>query len=659
VVDNAIVVIEAIYSHLSHERRVKKAVQDALKEVGPAVTASTLTTLAVFLPIIFVPGLAGQVFRDLSLTVIFTLIFSLLVAFTLIPMLIYKILGTELFVFKLLNLLLKPVELVVAPIGKGLGGVYRTVITPLSAKASLRLLLIVAVVIGFVASLGLQPPTEFFPETAQENYRIVIVPPAGQTLSETNRAVTEVETKVGKVAHVKSFSTRVAPDEAVVLVKLESATHGPAVMREFRQVLKLTPGIREYEVSSVSPLDALEAGEKGDVVVKIGGADLDVLADLAGKVEDAIRAVPGVGALANSVGEGGREFHVVIRRTEAGERGLTVRDIADQVEAALAGREATKVSLAERLDGYVVRLPGGVRREGVSLSGERSIVLSLPIGEVRSEEQLKSLGIQTPAGDKVALRSVADVVVRRGPTQIIREERQRIVHVSVEKEADVALGTLIGSLSNAGGTGRLDRDRFALPDGYELSLGGSGKEMQESFRYLKYALAMAILLVYMVMASQFESLLHPFVIMFSVPISLIGAFLALYLGKANLSLTGFIGIIMLAGIVVNNAIILIDYINILRARGMNRGDAVVQAGMTRLRPIFMTTLTTVLGMAPMALGLGAGAELYRPLALVVIGGLLFSTVLTLVFIPAVYCVLDDFADLLGLIRFRIAALFGK
>jgi len=780
VVDNAIVVIEASFAHLAHERRVKKAIVEAVQEVRAPVVASTLTTLAVFLPIAFVPGIAGQVFRDLSFTVTYSLIFSLIVAFTLIPMLTNAMLSRDITLFKWLNLipeLLFSKILRLTDFGRATTVVYQWLLKGILRTWYTRLAVLAGVVVLFVLSFRLMPPSEFFPDTAQKEYEVVVETPTGSTLDFTDQKVAAAEDVISRsvqplpgasvsarlvsahkarivlnfekpvdktagIARIKNitgtfgvppgdirvragsllkllskqatrftatirlpadegtvrparegppadpaalvariagaleaqiakpavvFATTVTSGQARIIVSLDSPAHGAATAARIRKGLADIPEIT-YKVASISPLRALQAGTRGDIEIKVSGFRLDTLRDLAlGNEErhvkglvDIAAGVEGVLGVSTSVGQGSPEIHVLVDRRRAADLGLSVQEIADAIEIAVAGQKATDIETD---------------------AGTYDIRLSAGASQFRSEEDLHRLRIRTRRGAFVNLEDVAAVQRRRGPTAIVREERQRVEYVWLDKKRDVALGDLaarlmtpeesrfqksvkriktrLGMETEPARKAKAALDDFPLPEGYVMQLGGAGQAMKESFGYLVAALVIAILLVYMVMASQFESVIHPLTIMFSVPIALTGAFVGLWLSGDNLSITGLIGIIMLAGIVVNNAIILVDYTNILRARGQNRNEAIVQAGVTRMRPIFMTTMTTVLGMLPMALGFGAGAELYKPLAVVVIGGLSFCTVLTLVFIPTVYCLFDDVIDLIGFIRFRLSILFSS
>lgn len=640
-VDNAIVVIEAIFVNLSYDKRVRKAIINALKEVGAPVFSSTLTTLAVFLPIVFVPGLGGQVFKDLSYTIIFTLIFSLLVAFTLIPMLASKLLGSTFIGFRLVNSGLVFVLDNIFFVG-WFGGkvlyIYDKVIKFVIDKWHTRLVLIILVGFVFFFSLKFMPGSELFPPTAQKEYEILVETPTGFTLDKTDSIVKEIEGILNSEVRIVRYSTSLFPGNARLIIVFDSEENADFSAIKIRDRIESSVPDVSLKISSISPLQAIMGGSEGDIQIVISGEDLGELRNISQKIMAKLSDINWIVNLSSSVGEGYPEIHVTADRQKASDVGLTMKVIADTLEIAVGGQKATDVELP---------------------NGTHDIRLSAMSEDIASVSDIKTIPVKASSGRFVRVGEICNVESRKGPVTIIRDERQRVavIYVDVDKQNSMGLGDMISVLQNNAGNGVLDR--IDIPAGYSLKLGGSSAAMQESFKYLVYALAFAILLVYMIMASQFESLIHPLTILFSLPLSLIGAIMGLVISGSNLSVTAFIGIIMLAGIVVNNAIILIDYVNILRARGRDRNDAIIEAGKLRMRPIFMTTLTTVLGMLPMALGIGEGGELYQPLAIVVIGGLSVSTMLTLVFIPTMYCLFDDIQDLFGFIRFKMSAMFSK
>ncbi|MDF1811116.1 MAG: efflux RND transporter permease subunit [Verrucomicrobiales bacterium] len=656
VVDNAIVMTEAIFQKMSYERRIRKAVVEAISEIGPAIRASTLTTIAVFLPVVFVPGIAGQIFRDLSWVITYTLIFSMVVAFTLIPMLTFKVMDSKMGVFdgvnRIIGFLLQPLML----FGKGVSKLYKVVLSIVIESVAVRLLLILVMALAFTISVNMWPSAEFFPETKVESYRLVIRPRAGQTLESVDRASRLLEKKFTGVANLKDYNISVSPREVGVIAsfdKDEVKAGKVYPVKELRPVLdalnadpELGDAFLDHRLESLNPIQSLLGTNTGDILLKVSGRDLNVIREiLAGTDGDGgllgalmeQRDAFGIAGISR-IPKGVPERILKVKRDAAADRGLTLVDIADQVEVALSGKKATDIEIRNTTF---------------------DIILSSS-AKVSSEADILNLDIVSPSTGLIwKLGDVASLEAQLGAQQIDRIDRERVIMVPIfiDKES-IPLAEVVKKLGQPGGI--VEQAIAPYRDaGYRVSIGGASEAMNESLKYLLYAFIVAVVLVYMIMASQFESLIHPFTIMFAVPLSLIGAVIGLNLSGELVSLTAMIGIIMLAGIVVNNAIILIDYINILRARGQSRNEAIINAGLTRLRPILMTTFTTVLGMFPLALGYGTGAELYRPLAVVVVCGLSFSTLLTLVFIPAIYCFLDDVTDLLGFISFRITTLYTR
>jgi HAE1 family hydrophobic/amphiphilic exporter-1 len=339
----------------------------------------------------------------------------------------------------------------------------------------------------------------------------------------------------------------------------------------------------------------------------VRGFELDVLDALAARVADAVRGVPGVTDIDVSREAGIPQEELTINREKAADLGLSVRDVAEALETAIAGTQA-----------------GEFRSEGDA----HRILVQLADPEKLSIDEVLDLTLTTPAGEQVALRNVVATTSTRGPIQIERKDQQRLTSVTANYS-----GRDLGSVA------RDVRERLQSiprPPGYELRIAGNYEEQQAAFRELLLTLVMALALVYMVLACQYESLRDPLVVMFSVPVAAVGVLLTLFLTETTLNLQSWIGCIMLGGIVVNNAILLVDQAGQLRQAGMTTRDAAVEAGRRRLRPILMTTTTTILGLLPLALGIGEGADAQAPLARAVIGGLLFSTLVSLLLVPAVY-----------------------
>ncbi|MCG8525792.1 MAG: efflux RND transporter permease subunit, partial [Opitutales bacterium] len=360
--------------------------------------------------------------------------------------------------------------------------------------------------------------------------------------------------------------------------------------------------------------DGMSMGSSSPVNIEIRGDDFSELEKLGEKVTSIVKAVPGTREVSFSMEEGRPEIRLQIKRDKASSYGLTSTQIASAVRTSLSGSVATLY----RTNGDEVN----VRVEAMAKNKE-------------SLEDIKALQISTPFGTKIPLSQVVNFETVKGPTKITRDNQVR----SVSIRGDIA-GRDLQSVSRDIAEGIKE---VVVPSGYTIEFGGEQKEMTEAFMDLALALVLAILLVYMIMAAQFESLMHPFIIMFSIPLALVGAVLGLVITGRTFSVVAFIGLIMLAGIVVNNGIVMVDYINRLRRQGKERKEAILEAGSVRLRPILMTASTTILAMVPLAVNIGEGAEARAPLATVVVGGLAFGAILTLVVIPVVYTFVDDLA----------------
>jgi len=633
-VDNSIVVLENIYRYRQEGHSLWEAATAGAQEVAMAITASTLTTVIVFLPVVFVEGIASQIFRDLALTVTFSLLCSLLGALTLVPVLSYRLLAV-------LPAAGEPCTWPAkasAAVGGWLEGIrdlYRDV---LAWALGHRKAVIFGAFAVFVCSLALVPVigVEFLPGMDAGEISIEIDMPRGTALAETGRAAGRVESlcaslpevkttfvSVGSAEEMGGFGTSEA-DRARIRVQLaprrERERSTEAVAEEIRRRVAKIPGA-EIKVAAVDPKMAGMPTE-APVALTVRGKDLAELKRAAGLVAEEVRQVPGTRNVKTSLEEGKPEIEVRLDRARAASYGLGTAQVAQTLRTAVFGQVVTRYrSGGEELD-LRLRLVPGART---------------------SVQDLESLYIAAPNGVAVPLREIAELREVEGPSVIPRKDQTRVCYVTGDL-AGRPLGDVMKDIQ-----ARLAGLR--LPHGCEIIYGGEYKEMQESFSSLTFALLLGILLVYMVMASQFESLLHPFVIMFTMPLAVIGVVLGLALTGKTFNIAAFIGVIMLAGIVVNNAIVLVDYINTLRRRGMARREAILQAGPVRLRPVLMTALTTVLGMVPLALGIGTGAEADAPLAVAVIGGLTVATFLTLVVVPVVYTLFEDLGS-------RIQGWFG-
>lgn len=701
VVDDSIVVLENIAKKREHGMGILESALAGTREVGMAVTASTLTTVAVFFPLVFVEGVAGQLFRDQALTVSIAMVLSLLVAMTLIPMLaslkerdpsrmatptlpavplrasllqalrellrwpwrtrkplVVRALGwlltlpvrlllcAALLPLLLLAWLVPPLVYyssrtfarVGAPLGRGigraLGRVGDVLLAPyyLAAQGYRRLLpkalnrplyvlgtaaLLFALSVALVPTLGM----DLIPQLQQGRFEMTVRLPPGTALNDTDALVQDIQRAHHQNPHVASIYGVSGTGTRLDANPTESGENVG------RLLIAMKPGSRDREEQQVT--EALRAGMQrhpgADVKfsrpqlfsfatpleIEISGYELPAIERAAQELAARLAAQDRYVDIKSTVQEGYPEIQIRFDQERAAALGLTTRQIADQVVKKVRGEVATRYSFRDRKIDVLVRADAGDR---ASVSD---------IGEL----------IVNPLSERpVTLSSVAEVLSTEGPSQIHRTDQQRVAIVSA--------GLRYGDLRSA--VAEIERSLRAAPLGAGLGvrIGGQSEELQHSVASLVFALTLAVFLVYLVMASQFESLLHPFVIMFTIPLAMVGAVLALKLTATPLSVVVFIGLILLVGVVVKNAIILIDRINQLRAEGMPKRQAIAQAAESRLRPITMTTLATLLGFLPLAIGTGEGAEVRAPMAITVIGGLSVSTLLTLIVIPVVYDLLD-------------------
>jgi len=618
-VDNSIVVLESIVRHRRRGGDRAEAVVAGTHEVAQAVTASTLTTIAVFLPIFFVEGIARQIFEDQALTVTFALLVSLAVALTLTPML--AALGGR---AKEAAGAAVPSPAVGAmparpETGTAPGRARRVYTHLLDGALRHRLAILVAAVALFGGSLfGLRSlGADLIPAFAQGELRFALELPEGTPIEHTDRVVARIESAVAGVDGVARVFSNVGLDagangsardrrenHAELDVHLDGAVGRDG---EAAVAAAIRRRLEDFEAVRATLQRPTSFSLRAPVAVEIYGYDLAELARASDLVTEALQGVEGLRDVESSLQAGTPEVRVEFERDKLRAAGLELRAVTEGLRAKILGRVATDYKERDRQIDVLVR-SAGARRLGL--------------------DELNTLVVGHVDGRAVPLGSVAEIHMDRGPAEIERISQTRSVTVS---------GDLVGrDLASVGA--ELEQVLATLPvdAGITLEVAGQNDEMQSSLRSLEFAIALAVFLVYLVMASQFESLLDPLLILFTVPLALIGVTAALTLTATSVSVVVMIGGVMLAGIVVNNGIVLVDLIGQLRRRGLAVREAVLEAGATRLRPILMTTTTTVLGLVPLALGRGEGAELGAPLAVTVIGGLLVSTLLTLLVIPVLY-----------------------
>ncbi len=627
-VDNSIVVLENIY-RLREEglSRFDASVKGA-SEVTSAILASTLTTVAVFLPVIFVQGFTAIMFKELSLTVTFALLASFGVAISVVPMLSSKFLD----IHRPSDMQAKKTTLrsklsIIPFFTRAIDGLTIRYTSALTKALEMRKRIVVGVIILFVASLGSIALVggELFPSADEGTFTVSVTTPYGTSLKDRDQFIYELEDSIATIPEVKNYTVSIGGDNffsqtgantSTIRVELveksmrQKSTDDLVI--QVRDAFKNVPGA-EIKVDASSNAMG-PTGSGAPIQIKLQGDNLDTLKTITSDTEDLIRKIPGISEVTSDLEDGNPELRVFIDRQKAAQYGISTYQLAKTLESSISGSTATKL----KIDGE-----------------EIDIKLSLNESVKSSVENMKQILIQSPTGQFVSVSEIASLKYGNSPATITREDQVRTVTISA-KISGRDLQSISNDISKT-------LDQRPLPFGYSFEFGGQQKDMIEAFSSLGLALILSVLLVYMVLASLFESLLQPFIIMMSVPFAFTGAFLGLFLTGTPLSLPAFIGLIVLSGIVVNNAIVLIDYINQQRKAGVPRKEAIIDAGRHRLRPILMTMLTTVLGLFPLALGLGEGTELQSPMGISVIGGLLFSTTITLIFVPIIYSLIDDFA----------------
>ncbi len=610
-VDNAIVVVENIVRNIESGMSVKEAAATGTAQVGGAITASTITTIVVFLPIVYLHGAAGELFKDQAWTVAFALLSSLAVAILIIPMLAARFLGSG-----KASAVARPVrfERYGAILSKALERRW-AVIAGAAALVALAILLLP--IVG----------SEFIPEADADEYSIYLTLPEGSDLTRTDGTVRGLEELIkgifgdavealysttGPVTGIGSDESSVFQDENTAVVRIRFAEgHGlgsDGIMSGLGAALATIPAIESRLVRDQTALRSVLGAESAPVVIEIKGDDLETLTLLADQVREKLSGVDDLYNVETSLEHGRPEVSVVVDRLRAGMLEVRLGEVTEALESRLTGRSAGEWNRGGEKTDITVMLP------------------EVGLGD------LDRIYIDS-GGRKFRLDELASLEIGTAPREINRRGQMRAAVVTAHKREgrpfDHAIREINGELA-----------AMDIPPDYRLVIAGEEAKRREEFRDLRFALILSVILVYMVLASQFESLVHPFAILLTIPLAGVGAVLIFFVLGRPLSIMAYIGMIMLVGIAVNDSIILIDAINRLRRDGMAKRDAIVAAGRMRIRPIVMTSTTTILALLPLTLGFGEGASLRSPMALAVIGGLVTSTILTLLVIPCVYSVLD-------------------
>ncbi|MDZ7372118.1 MAG: efflux RND transporter permease subunit, partial [candidate division KSB1 bacterium] len=609
-VDNAIVVVENIMRRMEKGESAVDASVEGAAQVGGAVTAATLTTIVVFLPIVYLHGIAGELFKDQALTVAFSLISSLLVAMLVIPMMTSRMPGMALGLQNTMQFTF-----------------YRDALRNIISRPWRYILLGAAIT---VAALMLLPVvgSEFFPKTESNEISIDVKLPEGTDLMRTEAAVRNLEEIIQELAgeSVETIYSVVGPssrvtsaesfrDENTAVITLTLKKQRPfssaQIMQKLDAAFAEVPDIEFQFRERQTALQTFLSSDEAPIMVQVRGDDLETLRGLCEQLRGELATIDGLFNVRTGFDEDREEVNVKLDRVRAGLLGVSIDQVVSGLQNHLSGTQAAEWENNGELQDITLRL-------------ERVSLHEIPAIELAANSQ------------RIRIDDIADVTIERVPKEIRRINQSRVGLVTAQIIGKRPFDQIVRDIEKAAA-------KLELPPEYRVQIGGEEQRRRESFHNLRFALLLSVLLVYMVMASQFESLVHPFTILLTIPLALSGTVFAFLLFGKPLNIMAFIGLILLGGIAVNNSIILVDTINQLKQAGMPVREAIVEAGQRRIRPILMTSLTTILGLLPLSFGVGQGAALRQPLAIAVIGGLLTSTLLTLIVIPCVYLKLDRFS----------------
>lgn len=609
-VDNSIVVIENIYRMRGLGCSARKAAVEGANQVAGSIASSTMTTICVFLPIVFTEGITRQLFVDMGLTIAYSLLASLAVALTVVPMMGAGLLK------KTVEKRSRFLDAVQFVYGKILREVLRVKLLVLAAALGL---------LAYSGYLAISRGTAFMPEMDSTQMTVSLTAPEGSTLKETaaisdeamKRILTIPEvTDVGAMAGGGSMSLGGGSGEEISMYVLLDEEKTRSNLELADEILEKTAGL-EGEISvETSTMDMSSLGGSG-ISIQLQGRELDELKRIAGEVADILDRVEGTTQVSDGIEEKTLELRLVVDKNAAMSYQLTTAQVFQLLQGKLA-EASSATTLSTQSKDYAV------------------LVLD-DADETLTREKIRNLTITGKDEEnkevEVPLEEIVDFQDTEGFSSINRINQNRYVTVS----AGIADGYNIGLVAQ-----KVEKalEGYEVPEGYSLEMAGEDETINEAMGQVIKMLALAVVFMYLIMVIQFQSLLSPFIIMFTIPLAFTGGLFGLYLTDSPVSVIAMIGFVMLSGIIVNNGIVLVDYINQLRREGMDKKDAIVEAGRTRLRPILMTALTTILGLMPMAIGMGMGADMVQPMAIVTVGGLVYGTLLTLFVVPCIYDMLN-------------------
>lgn len=611
-VDNSIVVIENIYRMRSEGKSMRDASIEGAREVAGAIMASTLTTVCVFLPIVFTEGITRQLFVDMGLTIAYSLLASLFIALTVVPAMASKML-TKTKEQKEDKFFTKVID--------GYGKVLE-----ISLRWKPVVLTGVLVLLAVSAAAAVSRGTAFMPDMESTQMTVSVTMPEGTPLEETARTTDDIIERIRTLEDVEDVGAMASTSSLFLLTgggdSVKNATEIYVTLREDKELTgdelakkieELTADIEEAElVINTSSMDMSALGGSG-ISIQVRGREIDTLQTIAADIAQIVRDTEGTTEVSDGMEDSTEELRIIIDRDKAIGHGLTVAQIFQQISAKLADASSATTLETE------------IREYDVYVKNANDIALT--------RDTVKKIKIDVTKKDgtkeKITLADIADFETKQSPNAVNRADQNRYIGVS----AAIADGYNIGLVSQ-----ELQKklDAYEMPEGYTLVMSGENEMITEAMEQVSLMLVLALLFMYLIMVAQFQSLLSPFIIMFTVPLAFTGGFFGLYLSGSEVSVIALIGFVMLSGIIVNNGIVLVDYINQLREAGMEMKEAIMEAGRTRLRPVLMTALTTILALSTMVFGNDMGSEMGRPMAVVTIGGLVYGTLLTLVVVPCIY-----------------------
>ncbi len=605
-VDNSIVVIENIYRLRSKGEPVKKAAVEGAKQVAGAIVASTLTTVCVFAPIIFTEGITRQLFVDMGLTIAYSLLASLIIALTFVPMMASGV--------------LKKATEKKHPVFDRMKDWYARLLGVLLRFKPLVFLVVIVLLVGSIFG-ALSNGTAFMTEMESPQMTVSVTPPKDAELSEVSALSEEIITRLSEITDIDTIGAMAGGQglmsmggggNAVTMYLILVDKPEMSNARLAQEILSRTEDL-DCEVAVDSSAMDMSMLSGNGISVRIKGRDLEKMQEMAKDIAALVESVEGTTEVSDGLEETTPQYKICVDKEKAASYGMTVAQVFQLVYAELAG-DSKATTISTDVKDYDVYVSGGTA-EQVTRKDLQELTFTYKDREGKEEE--------------IPLKEIADFEEADGLKSISRDAQERYITVSatVDEEHNVGL---------VGREVQKQLDKYECPAGYTIEMTGEDETINEAIQQVLLMLLLAVIFVYLIMVAQFQSLLSPFIIMFTIPLAFTGGFLALFISGMEVSVIALLGFVMLAGVIVNNGIVMVDYTNQLRREGMSKRDALIEAGRTRLRPILMTALTTIIAMSTMALGLDSGSEMIQPMAVVVVGGMIYGTLLTLIVVPCIY-----------------------